>query len=108
MIVVVLLAAFDFASVFEPGSLVDVFIPWPVTVATNRYGNTLRAIGRLRPGTTVQSAQAEFTPLAKQLESEHPSPERNPVKPRLTPLNRHVSERVRPALMVLACAVGVV
>jgi predicted permease len=85
-----------------------VFIPWPLTAETNRYGNTLKAIGRLRPGATVQSAQAEFTPLAKQLESEHPTPERNPVKPRLTPLNRHVSERVRPALMVLACAVGVV
>jgi predicted permease len=108
MVVGVLPASFDFASVFEPGSRVDVFIPWPLTAETNRYGNTLKAIGRLRPGATVQSAQAEFTPLAKQLESEHPTPERNPVKPRLTPLNRHVSERVRPALLVLACAVGVV
>jgi predicted permease len=108
MVVGVLPASFDFASVFEPGSRVDVFIPWPLTAETNRYGNTLKAIGRLRPAATVQSAQAEFTPLAKQLESEHPTPERNPVKPRLTPLNRHVSERVRPALLVLACAVGVV
>jgi predicted permease len=108
MVVGVLPATFDFASVFEPGSPVDVFIPWPLTAETNRYGNTLKAIGRLRPGATVQSAQAEFTPLAKQLESEHPIPERNPVKPRLTPLNQHVSGRVSPALMVLACAVGVV
>jgi predicted permease len=108
MVVGVLPASFDFASVFEPGSPVDVFIPWPLTAETNRYGNTLKAIGRLRPGAMVQSAQAEFTPLAKQLESEHPTPERNPVKPRLTPLNRHVSGRVSPALMVLACAVGVV
>ncbi len=108
MVVGVLPASFDFASVFEPGSPVDVFIPWPLTAETNRYGNTLKAIGRLRPGATVQSAQAEFTLLANQLEREHPTPERNPVKPRLTPLNRHVSGRVRPALMVLACAVGVV
>lgn len=108
MVVGVLPASFDFASVFEPGSSVDVFIPWPLTAETNRYGNTLKAIGRLRPGATVQSAQAEFTPLARQLESEHPTPERNPVKPRLTPLNGHVSGRVRPALTVLACAVGVV
>jgi predicted permease len=108
MVVGVLPASFDFASIFEPGSPVDVFIPWPLTAETNRYGNTLKAIGRLRPGATVQSAQAEFTPLAKQLESEHPTPERNPVKPRLTPLNRHVSGRVSPALMVLSCAVGVV
>jgi predicted permease len=107
-VVGVLPASLDFASVFEPGSPIDVFIPWRLTAETNRYGNTLKAIGRLRPGATVQSAQAEFTPLAKQLESEHPTPERNPVKPRLTPLNRHVTGRVRPALTVLACAVGVV
>jgi predicted permease len=108
LVVGVLPASFDFASVFEPGSSVDVFIPWPLTAETNGFGNTLKAIGRLKPGATVQSAQAEFTSLATQLEREHPTPERNPVKPRLTPLNRHVSERVRPALTVLACAVAVV
>ena len=54
----------------------------------------MKAIGRLRPGATAQSAQAEFTLLAKQLDSEHP--ERNPVTPRLSPLKQHVSGRVRP------------
>ena len=44
--------------------------------------------------------------LAKQLESQHP--ERNGIRPRLIPLERHVSGRVSPALIVLACAVGVV
>jgi predicted permease len=106
MVVGVLPASFDFASVFAPGTPVDLFVPWPLTDETNRYGNTMKAIGRLRPGATAQSAQAEFTLLAKQLESQHP--ERNPVKPRLTPLQRHVNGRVSPALIVLACAVGVV
>ena len=106
MVVGVLPASFDFASVFAPGTPVDVFIPWPLTDETNRYGNTMKAIGRLRPGATAQSAQAEFTLLAKQIESQHP--ERNGIRPRLSPLNRHVSGRVSPALMVLACAVGVV
>jgi predicted permease len=108
MVVGVLPASFDFASIFAPGTPVDVFVPWPLTDETNRFGNTTQGIGRLRPGATVQSAQAEFTLLAKQLESEHPTPERNPVRPRLSPLNRHVSGRVSPALIVLACAVGVV
>jgi predicted permease len=85
---------------------VDVFIPYPLTDETNGHGNTMQAVGRLRPGATAEGAQAEFTVLAKQLESQHP--ERNPVKPRLTPLQRHVNGRVSPALMVLACAVGVV
>jgi hypothetical protein len=92
----------DFASIFEPGTPVDVFIPWPLTAETNRFGNTLEAIGRLRPGATAQSAQTEFTLLAKQLQIEHPIPERNPVVPRLTPLKRHVSGRFGPAVLVLA------
>jgi predicted permease len=106
MVVGVLPAAFDFASIFASGTPVDVFIPYPLTDETNGHGNTMQAVGRLRPGATAESAQAEFTVLAKQLESQHP--ERNPVKPRLTPLQRHVNGRVSPALMVLACAVGVV
>jgi predicted permease len=106
IVVGVLPASFDFASVFEPGTPVDVFIPWPLTDETNRYGNTMKAIGRLRPSATVQRAQAEFTLLAKQIGNQHP--EWNGMKPRLSTLRRHVSGRVRPALIVLACAVGVV
>ncbi len=106
MVVGVMPASFDFASVLAPGTPVDVFIPFPVTEETNRYGNTMKIIGRLKPGATAQNAQAEFTVLAKQIETEHP--ERNGTKPRLSPLKRHVSGRVSPALMVLACAVGVV
>jgi predicted permease len=108
LVVGILPESFDFASVFEPGSPVDVFIPWPLTAETNGFGNTLKAIGRLRPGATARSAQTEFTALCKQLQIEHPSPERNPVEPRLTPLNQHVSGRFSAALMVLACAVAVV
>jgi len=105
-VVGVLPESFDFASVFAPGTPVDIFIPWPLTDETNRRGNTTRVIGRLKPGITAQAAQAEFTLLAKRLEQQHP--ERNGIKPRLAPLERHVSGRVTPALIVLACAVGVV
>jgi hypothetical protein len=49
-VVGVLPASFDFASVFAPGNPVDLFIPWPLTAETNAYGNTMQAIGRLRPG----------------------------------------------------------
>ena len=66
----------------------------------------MKVIGRLKPGATVQGAQAELTMLGKQLESQHP--ERNPIVPRLVPLAQHVSGPVSPALFVLACAVGVV
>ncbi|MGA2118905.1 MAG: permease prefix domain 1-containing protein, partial [Bryobacteraceae bacterium] len=87
---------------------VDIFIPWPLTEETNRRGNTMTIIGRLKPGASVENARPEFTLLAKQMEIQHPPPERNPTVPRLTPLDRRINGRVRPALLVLACAVGVV
>ena len=105
-VVGVLPASFDFGSVFAPGTPVDIFVPWPLTDKTKPHGNTMKIIGRLKPGATVQGAQAEFTMLGKQLESRHP--ERNPIAPTLVPLAQHVSGRVSPALFVLACAVGVV
>lgn len=106
IVVGVLPASFDFASVFAPGIPIDIFIPWPLTDKTKPMGNTMKIIGRLKPGVTVQSAQAEFTVLGKQLESQHP--ERNMIAPRLVPLAQRVSGQVSPALFVLACAVGVV
>jgi predicted permease len=106
VVVGVLPASFDFGSIFAPGTRVDIFVPWPLKDKTKPAGNTMRIIGRLKPGATVQGAQAEFTALAKQLERQHP--ERNGVTPLLMPLAQHVSGRVRPALFVLACAVGVV
>jgi predicted permease len=105
-IIGVLPASFDFASVFAPGTPIDIFVPWPLTDSSKPAGNSMQIIGRLKPGLTVGSAQAEFTVLAKQLVSQHP--ERNPVIPRLVPLEKHVSGEVRPALLVLMCAVGVV
>jgi len=98
--------ALDFGSVFAPGSRVDLFTPFPLTQETNRWGNTLGVIGRLKPGATVQSAQAEFTVLAKQIEERHPN--RNSLRPTLKSLDEHVNGRIRPALLVLAFAVGVV
>jgi predicted permease len=105
-VVGVLPASFDFGSVFSPGAPADLFIPWPVADKTKPGGNSMSVIGRLKPGASIDGAQAEFTVLAKQLESQHP--ERNPVRPRLVRLEQHVSGQVRPALVVLMCAVGLV
>jgi predicted permease len=106
MVAGVLPASFDFASVFAPGTPIDIFIPWPLTDKTKPAGNTMAIVGRLKPGATVDGAQAEFNVLAKQLDTQYP--DRNPIHPRLVPLEQHVSGQVRPALVVLICAVGVV
>jgi predicted permease len=102
----VLPASFDFASVFAPGIPVDIFIPWPIADKAKPTGNTMSIVGRLKLGATVSSAQAELTVLAARLVKEHL--ERNPIHPTLAPLRQHVSGQVRPALIVLICAVGTV
>jgi predicted permease len=102
----VLPESFDFASVFAPGAHIDLYAPFPLTPETNRWGNTLAIVGRLKPGVTVEKAQAEFSVLATPLRQAHP--EWNGLTPKLTLLEQHVSGRLRPALFVLACAVAVV
>ena len=102
----VLPASFDFASVFAPGTPIDAFIPWPLADKAKPAGNSMSIVGRLKPGVTVLSAQAEFNVLAQQLVNQHP--ERNPIHPTLVLLEQHVSGQVRPALIVLMCAVGLV
>jgi predicted permease len=105
-VVGVLPASFDFSTVFAPGSRVDIFEPFPLSPETNRWGNTLSIVGRLKPGVSLKSAQAEVTVLAKLDKEAHR--ERNDFEPRIYVLTEHVSGRLRPALFVLATAVGVV
>jgi predicted permease len=102
----VLPASFDLASVFAPGSHFDLYFPFPLSAETNRWGNTMAIVGRLKPGVSVSSAQAELKILAAQMTRAHP--ERNDFEGRLVPLSEYVSGHIRPALMVLALAVGVV
>lgn len=102
----VLPATFDFASVFAPGTHIDLFSPFPLTRETDRWGNTLALIGRLRPGASLHQAQAEATVLGNQISNEHPH--QNGLHPQLSFLARHVSGRLRPALLILASSVAVV
>lgn len=102
----VLPASFDFAAVFAPGRHFDLYFPFPLSPETNRWGNTMAMIGRLRPGVSLASAQSELTAVAAQITRDHP--ERNDFEGRLATLTEHVSGRLRPALIVLACAVAVV
>ena len=105
-IVGVLPESFDFASVFAPGSRFDLYIPFPLSPETNRYGNTMAMIGRLKPGVSPAQAQSELRTLGAQASREHP--ERNSFEGYVTPLTDHVNGRMRPALWVLAGAVAVV
>ncbi len=106
-IVGVLPAAFDFAATFTPGSRADLFYPFPLTPETNRQGNTLALIGRLRPGANLHTAQAEATVVGERIRgAPDEGRERNQFRPRLSPLRDRVSGRFRYALVVLAGAVA--
>jgi hypothetical protein len=106
MVAGVLPASFDFSSIFAPGSHIDLFAPFPLTAETNRWGNTMAIVGRLKPGVEIGSARAEIKIVADRITRAHP--ERNSFEGHVTPLADHVSGRMRLALMVLGCAVGVV
>jgi len=82
------------------------FEPLPLSPEINRQGNTVAIIGRLKPGVSVESARAETAVLGKLLMAAHK--ERNDFEPKVSGLAQHVSGQLRPTLLVLACAVGVV
>jgi len=102
----VLPASFDFGTVFAPGSHFDLYFPFPLSQETNRWGNTMAMIGRLKPRVTATAAAAEVRTLAAQITKEHP--DRNGFQGNVRPLTEHVSGRVRLAVWVLAGAVGMV
>ena len=105
-VVGVLPAAFDFASIFAPGSRFDLYFPFPLAEQTNRWGNTMAMIGRLKPGVSADAAHAEVRTLATQITAENPR--RNGFEGNVKPLADHVSGRIRLAVWVLAGAVGMV
>ncbi|HEY3744122.1 MAG TPA: ABC transporter permease [Bryobacteraceae bacterium] len=106
-VVGVMPASFDFGAIFNPGRHFELFTPFPLAPETNRWGNSMAMVGRLRPGATIKSAQAETTILAKQFVKAHQQ-DRNDFVGVVSSLAEHVSGGVRPALVVMACAVGVV
>ncbi len=100
----VLPAGFDFSSIFVPGSKVDLLLPFPICDETDRWGNTLAVVGRLKPGQTVRGAQAEFDLISKRLieaDAYH-----REFGARLTNLQEKISGKFHQSFLVLSCAVG--
>jgi predicted permease len=107
LVVGVMSREFDFASIFSPSSRIDLYEPFPLTQETDRWGNTLSIIGRLKPGVSIENAQAEMNVVVSALHKEHP--ERGDWwGAKLTGLQEQVSGRLRKALIVLGLAVGAV
>ncbi len=99
-------ASFDFASVFAPGTRVDFYSAFPLSPETDRWGNTLSIVARLKPGISFARAVSETTAVCAQAAKARRRG--NDFNPLLSSLSEHVSGELRPALMILAVAVAVV
>jgi putative ABC transport system permease protein len=82
----------------------------PLTVvkeaANDRAYRYLRVIARLKPGVTIQQAQAEMNTIARRLALEYPKTNKEEDATNIIGLRQMLSGDIRPALLVLTCAVG--
>ncbi len=105
-VVGVLPASFDFSTLFTPGVGVDFLLPYPLGPETDRRGNTMFFIGRLRPGVAPDAAQAELDGAVKGLRERDPQRWARPMV--VTPLQTYIARPFMPALLLLAAAAAVV
>jgi putative ABC transport system permease protein len=87
----------------------DVWLPLKFTPsqAENRGSHWMAVLGRLRPGATLEAAGAEMSQIAARIEEQYPDQqEGRGIK--LVPLRETVVGKVRPALLVLLGAAGLV
>jgi putative ABC transport system permease protein len=92
----------------ELGELVaaDVWLPTAIDPSHSQRGNHQYGIvARLKPGVTVAQARAEMTMIARRLEREYPATN-NGWGITLFPMAEMFSGRIRPVLLVLLGAVG--
>ncbi len=106
LVVGVLPPTFDFGSVFSPGMKMDVFVPAVMDEIRN-WGNTLALVGRLRPGVTVEQAQAEADILFPQLKAAHRE-WWGDYTSTITGLKEFVGGKLRRSLIVLWSSVGLI
>jgi len=89
----------------------DVYVPigqWnDVTFRDRRTGMGMDAVGRLKPGVTLQQAQADMDGVAQGLAQTYPDADKGKGVA-LLPLQQDVVGDIRPFLMVLLAAVGFV
>jgi putative ABC transport system permease protein len=89
----------------------DVYLPlepWAHTLPDDRSWHTgIRPIARLKSGATLQQARNELQTIAKRLEHQYPETNTN-VESLVLPLHGQMVSNVRPALLTLLVAVGLV
>src|SRR4029077_8207448 len=98
--------SFYFPAGGSPTGIWMLFEPSP-EVASARDHHFLTVIGRLKPGRTLEQATTQLVTVAARIEKEHPA-EQTGRSVLLQPLRETVVGQVRPALLILFGAVGLV
>ena len=95
----------EFSSPFPD---VQLWVPWPFRAESSapRGARFMRVIARLKPGETIERAQADMDMIARRLAQEYK--EDAGVTAYLVPAGQQITGSVRPALLVLLGAVGFV
>jgi putative ABC transport system permease protein len=75
--------------------------------AGNRNRHYLQVIGRLKPGVTLAQAQSEMTTIGARLQQQYPQ-ENADLGVAITSLHEHLVGDIKPALLILLGAVGLV
>ncbi len=84
----------------------DLYVPWPVAQlrAKNRADHDFGVIARLKPGVTIAQAQAELSAIARRIDAQTPRLAGWDVT--VVGMKQAVFEYIRPALLLLLGAVG--
>jgi putative ABC transport system permease protein len=85
----------------------EIWIPFTMRKTDSRGSHFLAAIGRLKPGVTIQQAQTEISGIAARLSKAYPATNTG-IGARLVPLQEQMVGRIRPTLLALLGAVGFV
>jgi putative ABC transport system permease protein len=87
----------------------EIFVPWVLTAQqrSGRMSHISDAVARIKPGVTIEQAQADIARVAAGLAQEYPHSNENE-SVLLVPLRDALTGEVRPALLVLVGAVTVV
>ena len=104
-VVGVLPAGFE---LFQPADVYVPLGPWAATLPDDRgWHPGILPVARLRDGVAIEQARAEMDTISQQLETEYPQFNRG-VRARVMPLQDMLVQNVKPALLVLLGAVGLV
>ncbi len=90
------------------GSGTDLWIPYQLPPQSRDPASYLAVIGRLKPGVARQQAAASMTILSQRFQKEDPQVVAEDAGVSLVPLHARIVGNIRPALLILMAAVGLV